>query len=138
MLCFGKIVRGGDIMPRVFDREILRKRITETRERHGMNQAELAEKASVTPAAISQIEKGTRVPTIPVLHRIANVLGVSLDYLTGKTDTSELQDLLQHDDFVAFFRGFESLGSEDKEIIKKHIDFLKSQYEGRKRSDATG
>ncbi|MBW1698972.1 MAG: helix-turn-helix transcriptional regulator [Deltaproteobacteria bacterium] len=122
-------------MPRVFNREILRKRITETRESQGMNQAELAEKAGVTPAAISQIEKGTRVPTIPVLHRIANVLGVSLDYLTGKTDRSELEDLLQHDDFVAFFRGFESLGSEDKEIIKKHIDFLKFQYERRKRSD---
>jgi len=124
-------------MPRTFDREILRKRITETRESHGMNQAKLAEKAGVTPAAISQIEKGTRVPTIPVLHRIANVLGVSLDYLTGETDTSELQDLLQHDDFVTFFRGFESLGREDKEIIRKHIDFLKSQNEGRKRSDAT-
>jgi len=125
-------------MPAAFDREILRKRITETRERHGLNQAELAEKAGVTPAAISQIEKGTRVPTIPVLHRIANVLGVSLDYLIGKTDSSQLQDLLQNDDFVAFFRGFESLGPEDKKTIKKHIDFLKSQYEGRKRSEATG
>ena len=124
-------------MPKAFDREVLRKRITETRKSLGMNQAELAEKAGVTPAAISQIEKGTRVPTIPVLHRIANVLGVSLDYLTGKTDTSKLQDLLQHDDFVAFFRGFESLGSEDKEIIKKHIEFLKSQNEGRKGSDTT-
>ena len=125
-------------MPRAFNREILRKRITETRESQGMIQAELAEKAGVTPAAISQIEKGTRVPTIPVLHQIANVLGVSLDYLTGKTVRSELQDLVQHDDYVAFFRGFESLGSEDKKIIKKHIDFLKSQYEGRKRSDAAG
>lgn len=124
-------------MPKAFDREVLRKRITETRKSHGMNQAELAEKAGVTPAAISQIEKGTRVPTIPVLHRIANVLGVSLDYLTGKTEASELQDLLQHDDLVAFFRGFESLGSEDKEIIKRHIEFLKSQNEGRKGSDAT-
>ncbi|RLC08733.1 MAG: hypothetical protein DRH43_09540 [Deltaproteobacteria bacterium] len=124
-------------MPKAFDREVLRKRITETRKSHGMNQAELAEKAGVTPAAISQIEKGTRVPTIPVLHKIANVLEVSLDYLTGKTDTSELQDLLQHDDLVAFFRGFESLGSEDKEIIRKHIEFLKSQNEGRKGSDAT-
>jgi len=137
MLSFGEKIRGGDIMLRAFDRQILRKRITKTRESHGMNQAELAKKADVTPAAISQIEKGTRVPTIPVVHRIADVLGVSLDYLTGKTDTSELQDLLQHDDFVAFFRGFESLGSEDKETIKKHIDFLKSQYEGRKESDAT-
>jgi len=124
-------------MPKAFDREVLRKRITETRKSHGMNQAELAEKAGVTPAAISQIEKGTRVPTIPVLHKIANVLEVSLDYLTGKTDTSELQDLLQHEDLVAFFRGFESLGNEDKEIIKKHIEFLKSQNEGRKGSDAT-
>ena len=124
-------------MPRDFDREILRKRITETRETQGMNQAELAEKAGVTPAAISQIEKGTRVPTIPVLQRIANVLGVSLDYLIGKTDSSELQDMLQHDDFVTFFRGFESLESGDKEIIKKHIEFLKSQYEGRKQNDAT-
>lgn len=123
-------------MPTVFDKEILRKRITETRESQGMNQAELAEKASVTPAAISQIEKGTRVPTIPVLHRIANVMGVSLDYLTGKTDTSELQDLLQHDDIVTFFRGFESLGNEDKDLIKKHIEFLKSKHEGRKASDA--
>lgn len=118
-------------MPRAFDKEILRKRISETRQSHGMNQAELAEKAGVTPAAISQIEKGTRVPTTPVLHRIANVLGVSLDYLTGKTDTSELQDLLQHDDFVAFFRGFESLGNEDKKIIRKQIEFLKSQNKGR-------
>jgi transcriptional regulator with XRE-family HTH domain len=123
-------------MPTVFNKEILRKRITETRESQGMNQAELAEKAGVTPAAISQIEKGTRVPTIPVLHRIANVMGVSLDYLTGKTDTSELQDLLQHDDFVTFFRGFESLGNEDKDLIKKHIEFLKSKNEGRKGSDA--
>lgn len=123
-------------MPRAFDKEVLRKRITETRESHGMNQAELAEKAGVTPAAISQIEKGTRVPTIPVLHRIANVLGVSLDYLAGKTDTSELQDLLQHDDLVAFFRGFESLGSEDKNFIRKQIEFLKSQHGGRKAGDA--
>ena len=123
-------------MPMVFEKEILRKRITETRESQGMNQAELAEKAGVTPAAISQIEKGTRVPTIPVLHRIANVMGVSLDYLTGKTDTSELQDLLQHDDFVTFFRGFESLENEDKDLIKKHIEFLKSKHEGRKGSDA--
>ncbi|MFX0199563.1 MAG: helix-turn-helix domain-containing protein [Candidatus Hodarchaeota archaeon] len=125
-------------MPRVFDKEILRRRITETRESQGMNQAELAEKAGVTPAAISQIEKGTRVPTIPVLHRIANVMGVSLDYLTGKTDTSELKDLLQQDDFRTFFRGFESLGNEDKELIKEHIEFLKSKREGRKENDAAG
>jgi transcriptional regulator with XRE-family HTH domain len=126
-----------DNMPRVFDREVLRKRITDGRESQGMNQATLAEKAGVTPAAISQIEKGTRVPTIPVLHQIAHVLGVSLDYLTGKTDKSKIVDLLQHNDIITLFRGLESLEVEDKKMIKKQIEFLKSQRKGRKGSDAT-
>jgi transcriptional regulator with XRE-family HTH domain len=120
-------------MPKAFDKEVLRERIAEIRESQGLKQSELAEKAGVTPAAISQIEKGHRVPTIPVLHRIASVLNVSLDYLVGKTGKSELEDLLQHEDFKIFYRGFESLGSEDKEIVKKHIEFLKSQYKGPKK-----
>lgn len=116
-----------------FDKELLRTRITQARDQQGMNQAELAEKAGVTPAAISQIEKGTRIPTIPVLHRIADVLGVSLDYLSGKTARSELQDLLQHEEVQAFYRGFESLHNNDKEIIKNHIEFLKSKYRSNKK-----
>lgn len=120
-------------MPKGFDKEVLRKRITETREDQGLSQAELAEKAGVTPAAISQIEKGHRVPTIPVLHRIANVLNVSIDYLTGKTNKSELEDLLQHEDFKTFFRGFESLNEDDKEFIKKNIEILKAKARGRKK-----
>jgi transcriptional regulator with XRE-family HTH domain len=115
-----------------FDKELLRKRIAQARDQQGLNQAELAEKAGVTPAAISQIEKGTRIPTIPVLHGIADVLGVSLDYLSGKTDSSELQDLLQHEEIKAFYRGFESLDNEDKEIIKNHIEFLKSKHQSNK------
>ena len=115
------------------DKKILLGRITEARKKQGLNQAELAEKAGITPAAISQIEKGLRIPTIPVLHSIANVLGVSLDYLTGKTNKSELQDLLQHEKVKAFYRGFESLHNDDKEVILKHMEFLKSKYKGRKK-----
>jgi transcriptional regulator with XRE-family HTH domain len=119
-------------MPNAFDKNILCKRITESRIKLKMNQAQLAEKANVTPAAISQIENGLRVPSMPVMHNIARVLGVSIDYLTGKTDKSELQDLLQDDDIKAFFRGFESLNDADKELIKKQIKFLKSNYQGKK------
>ncbi len=119
-------------MPYGFDKEVLRRRITEARKSCELNQAELAQKTGVTPAAISQIEKGHRIPTIPVLHRIVNVLGVSLDYLIGKTDKPELQDLLQHEDFKTFYRGFESLAREDKEVINKHIEFLKSQHRRQK------
>jgi transcriptional regulator with XRE-family HTH domain len=118
-------------MPVGFDKDVLRQRITEARERQGLNQAQLASKSHVTPAAISQIEKGHRIPSIPVLRRIAKVLGVSLDYLTGKTDQSQLKDLVQDPEVIAFYRGFQSLEPEDKEVIRKQIDFLRSKSRGR-------
>ncbi|MFX0199033.1 MAG: helix-turn-helix domain-containing protein [Candidatus Hodarchaeota archaeon] len=112
-------------MVKGFDKEVLRSRIVETREQRGMNQAKLAEKTGITPAAISQIEKGLRVPTIPVLRRIANILGVTIDYLTGKTNEPELQDMLQYEDFKTFFRGYRSLTPEDQKTITKLVDFLR-------------
>jgi len=118
-------------MPVGFDKEVLRRRITEARESKGLNQVQLASSSGVTPAAISQIEKGHRTPSIPVLRRIAKVLGVSLDYLTGKTNQSQLKDMLEDPEVMAFYRGFQSLDPDDKEIIQKQIDFLKSKSRGR-------
>ncbi len=109
------------------DKDILRERITEARKRKKLNQAQLAERAGITPAAISQIEKGRRVPTIGVLHKIAVVLKVSLDYLTGNTHESELKDLLQNSSIQEYHRGFMTLNSDDQGTILKNIDFLKSQ-----------
>ena len=116
-------------MMKEFDKDLLRQRITRSREEKNLNQAQLAEKSGVTPAAISQIEKGTRTPTIPVLQRIASVLNVSIDYLLGKTDSSELDDLLHDQEVRTFFRGFQSLDPEDKETIEKMVDFFKSKKE---------
>lgn len=120
-------------MLKEFDKEGLRNRIKEARKQKGINQAKLAEEAGITPAAVSQIEKGLRIPTIPVLRRITSVLGVSLDYLSGKTNKSELQDLLQNEDLKIFYRGFQSLDTRDKEIISKNIEFLRSKYSGGKK-----
>ncbi len=114
-------------MVKEFDKEVLRQRIKLARENKKINQAQLAEKAGVTPAAISQIEKGIRTPTIPVLQRITSVLNVSLDYLLGKTDESEIGDLLQNQEVRTFFRGFQSLAPEDKQTVEKMIDFFKSK-----------
>ncbi len=106
------------------DKEMLKKRIVEARQKKGLNQAQLAAQASVTPAAISQIENGLRYTFIPVFQKIANVLEVSMDYLTGKTDQVEIEDLLQQEEPRAFFRKFQALDSEDRNTILKHIEFL--------------
>ena len=110
-----------------FDKDVIRKRILEERKKQGLSQSQVAKEAEITPAALSQIEKGIRTPTIPVLYRIANVLGVSLDYLTGSANNSELHDLLQNERVKMFYKGFQSLDANDKELILKNIEFLRSK-----------
>jgi len=116
-----------DNMLKGIDKNMLPKRITEERKKRGLSQAQLADKAGVTPGAISQIENGQRIPTIPVLSGIARVLGVSIDYLTGKSEKSELEDLLQQEEIQIFFRGFQELDPEDQKTIIKQIEFMRSR-----------
>ena len=120
-------------MSQPINTDIIKTRIVERRKTLRLNQTQLAQQAGVTPAAISQIESGDRVPTIPVLHRIATVLKVSLDYLTGKTDDSELKDLLQNEEVREFFRGFQSLSERDRDVIKRQMEIMKKmESEGEK------
>ena len=48
-----------------------------------MTQMELAEKADVTQAMITMIENGKRTGTIDVLSRLAKILNIDIDDLTG-------------------------------------------------------
>ena len=99
----------------------IKQRISAEREKMGWTQVQLAEKAGITPAAVCQIEKGDRVPTIPVLYRIAQVLRVSLDYLTGQKDSIELKDALQNQELKTFFRKYQNLDEEDRRFIEKYV-----------------
>ena len=102
-------------------KDTIRKRISNERKKQGLTQAQLAKKTRVTPAAVCQIEKGERIPTIPVLHRIAQVLRVSLDYLAGQKDSVELEDMLQHQELQAFFRKYNNLSPLDKDFIEQYV-----------------
>ena len=61
-------------------------RITEFRKAAGMSQGELAKRLGVTQGAVSQWEKGYSNPRLPMLMKMATVLGVTLDSLTGGGD----------------------------------------------------
>ena len=49
----------------------------------GMKQRTLAKKTGMTEASISRYVNGERVPGVKALNRIAEVLGVSIDFLIG-------------------------------------------------------
>lgn len=53
------------------------KKMKELREEHGMTQQELGTKVYVTCQMINQIEHGVKKPSLDLLERLADALGVS-------------------------------------------------------------
>lgn len=57
----------------------------DTQEKAGMSQLQLAQKLNVSPSTIGMYEQGRRIPALDILIKMANLFGVSLDYLiTGR------------------------------------------------------
>jgi len=107
-------------------KKIISQRITETREKLGLTQLMLAEKAEITPAAMSQIENRLRIPSTPVLRKLAQALNVSVDYLLGRKSTTNLEDVATDEKMASFFRNFNKLSSKDREFIERHVEFMNS------------
>ncbi len=57
------------------------KNITALRQQHKMTQIELAEKLNYSDKAVSKWERGESMPDVIVLKSIADLFGVTLDYL---------------------------------------------------------
>lgn len=56
--------------------------IKATRVKRGMTQKELAEQVNVDQSMICQIERGTKMPTVPLAKQIADALGCKIqDFL---------------------------------------------------------
>lgn len=51
------------------------------REKKGISQSELADKVGVRPPMINFIESGTKLPSLALSLRIADVLGTTVDSL---------------------------------------------------------
>ncbi len=69
-------------------REVVAKNITELRQNRNMTQLALAERLNYSDKAISKWERGESFPDIFMLKKIADLFGVSVDYLFAE-DHSE-------------------------------------------------
>jgi transcriptional regulator with XRE-family HTH domain len=66
---------------------MLGSRITKRREQLGLSQMDLARLLDVAPARISDFERGVKTDcNLSTAKRLAQVLGVSIDYLAGTWD----------------------------------------------------
>lgn len=64
-------------------------RIRDLREDHDWKQEYVAEKLGITQTNYSKYELGKVNIPVEMLMKLANLYGVSLDYLTGRTDSPQ-------------------------------------------------
>ena len=61
-------------------------RLITIRKERKISQGELAEKVGIHANVLGRYEREEATPSVDVAVKLAEALGVSLDYLTGKTD----------------------------------------------------
>ena len=101
-------------------------RLKQLRVQKGLLQIDLAEKVGLHKNHIGRYERGQSKPSAEALHKLAEVFGVSTDYLLdGATEDAAKADL-QDRELLRMFQQIESFEEQEKEIIKELIDaFIK-------------
>ena len=74
-------------------KQILAKNITSLRQANRMTQLDLAEKLNYSDKAISKWERGDSIPDVTVLTALADLFGVTLDYLLEENHEAQEQPL---------------------------------------------
>lgn len=74
-------------------------RIAALRRAAGISQSELAQRLKISPSTVGMYEQGRREPALDILAAMAQIFGVSIDFLvTGRAGSTEeearLTDLL--------------------------------------------
>ncbi|AJS60048.1 helix-turn-helix domain-containing protein [Paenibacillus sp. IHBB 10380] len=94
-------------------------RIAELREIRGWTQEDLSRSIGITRASLSHYEKNRRKPDFEILSKLADKFGVSIDYLIGRTNHTEL---VMDDDVREFVDNLELSDDKILERINLTID----------------
>jgi len=98
------------------------KRLKKARLEKGLSQTELGKLAGVHYTQIGRYENKGSQPSADILSKIANILEVSSDFLTNGTKDDLANSTLSDKTLLNQFKAIESLGPNDKNVIKTLID----------------
>ncbi|MDW3193119.1 MAG: helix-turn-helix transcriptional regulator [Cytophagales bacterium] len=98
----------------------LSEKITKLKKLKSLSQVDLAEATGISRDAISKYERGDVMPSVEYAKRIADALGVSLDYLVSEEDQEEVLD----NDTVKRIKDIQRLPDSEKDKIFSVIDAL--------------
>lgn len=104
---------------------MLGNRIKSLREAKGLKQEELAQKVSVSPSAIGMYETNKREPNNEIILKLAEFFNVSTDYLLGKSDIRNPEELKNVSFANASGLDTTGLDEEDLKELQKQVDYIK-------------
>ena len=111
-------------------------RMSELRRDRGLKQKEIAKVLNVAVSTVSNYETDSHEPDLSNLCKLADLLGVSTDYLLGRTDIKESMNVLKepiHENLTKedVLQMMEHISKEDCAYLAKTIHLLYSSYMSR-------
>ena len=102
-------------------------RFMELRRERGWSQKAVAERLKIDRTTVGKWESAGTVPALDVLESLAQLFGVSIDYLTGRTDvrTVELPDDVLT---IALHRSADDLPDEAKRELIRYAEYLRQRF----------
>ncbi|MDO4554445.1 MAG: helix-turn-helix transcriptional regulator [Lachnospiraceae bacterium] len=112
------------------------KRIAQLRRKHQLRQKDLAKNLGVAVSTVSNYEKDCHEPDIAGLCKLADLFGVSVDYILGRTEVELDVDIFQKKlfenitlaDLLIITKQF---NEEDWSYLMRAIHLLANQYENK-------
>jgi transcriptional regulator with XRE-family HTH domain len=92
-------------------------RLRQARQEKGWNQEQLAEAMDLSQSAISQFEKGLRIPTPANITKFSEILGVSRDTLVGEEEMMTEK--------VKLMRSIQSLSPDGLKRVEDYVSLVK-------------
>jgi transcriptional regulator with XRE-family HTH domain len=100
----------------------LGKRILSLRKQKNWSQSDLANAVGISYAQIGRYETKGAQPSADVLKKIAEALNTTTDFLMHGDKDEKAMSFLNDAELLQQFKAVDSMGNEDKMIIKKLID----------------
>jgi transcriptional regulator with XRE-family HTH domain len=101
-------------------------RVKALRENMGISQNQLAKLSSISQSTLSALEANqVKELKAEALKRLAEVLGVTMDYLVGKTDTIAPNEIIRCDTKAQhILQMYKKLSKKNKEKLETFVRFL--------------
>lgn len=109
----------------------LGEKLKEERKTLGINQVELAKKFNVSKQTVSNWERGNRLPDANTLDKLAEMYGVTIDYLLGRTEFRNSNEMKEYgklsDDLKKLVDKISNLDDAHRLLVENLINTLSNK-----------